>query len=215
MKLVKAICVSALMSLGIPQAHADTTNVVQNLSVQLRGVRPGGPVTNHSLVVTGIDRAKISTRQIIEALGVATGNTFSSPARLVIVTPVGGGESAVQVRSGTNSVDVTGFFSHQQMSESVSGSQSNGMTHRTASLDFSIQRFALHDAEGFPALGLHFDVRGFASETTPANHGNVGNLEIDAAGSGDAAGSLLILRGEVEVRGDRLEVVPGVTGQNS
>ena len=100
MKLVKAICVSALMSLGIPQAHADTTNVVQNLSVQLRGVRPGGPVTNHNIVVTGIDRVKISTRQIIEALGVATTNAFATRARLVIVTPVGGGHSAVQVRDG-------------------------------------------------------------------------------------------------------------------
>lgn len=212
MKLIKTAILSTLLSLGIPQAHADQTNVVQNLSVQLWGVQPGGPVTNRAVVTTGVARVKIDTRQLIQALGVATGNSFGTPARLVLVTPLAGGDSAIQVRDGSRSLDVTGFFSHSQLSESVAGSTSNLLSHRAENLDFSIQRFALHDAGGFPSLSLHFDVSGFASETAPAIRSNAGNLELDAAGSGDLGGKLLILRGGVEVWGDRLEVVPGGVG---
>ena len=215
MKQVKAMLLAALLSLGIPQVHADTTNVVQNLNVQLWGVQSGGPVTNHNTIITGIARAKIGNRQIIQALGTATSNSFVLRARLVIVTPVGGGDSAIQVRDGTLTVDVTGFFAHQQLGGAVSGSSSNTVNQRVVNLDFSIQRFVLHDAAGFPALGLHFDVNGFASESTPPNHGGVGNLQIDAAGAGDVGGSPAVLRGEVEVHGDRLEVVPGVIGATS
>lgn len=213
MKIVKQAVLSALISLGLFQAHGDQTNVVQNLSVQLRGVQPGGPVTNRFTVTTGLGSARIDTRDVIQALGTATGNLFSRSARLVIVTPVGGGDSAIQVRGGSGPVDVTRFFLHEQVSESVSGSVSSTATHRTVGLDYSIQRFALRDAEGGPALGLHFDVRGFAVERLPDNgRGGVGRLSLDASGTGDAGGNLLILGGQIEVQGDRLEVVPGGSG---
>jgi len=215
MKLAKAALMSVLLSLGIPQARADQTNVVQNLSIQLWGVQPGGSVTNRNVVTTGIGPAVVSNRQIIQALGTATGNSFSPPARLVIVTPYGGGDSLVQVRDGSKQVDVTGFFSHQQLSAVLSGSQSNMKSHGVVSLDYSIQRFALHDVAGLPGLGLHFDMSGFTSETSANRPDGVGDLQIDCAGSGDAGGNLLILHGDVEVRGDRLEVVPSASVQNS
>jgi hypothetical protein len=211
MKLVKAMFMSALLSLGIPQAHADQTNVVQNVSIQLWGVQPGGPVTNRNIITTGLASARIDTRQVIKALGAATANTFSNPARLVIVTPFGGGDSVIQVRDSTKQVDVTGFFIHEQVSGPVSGSTLNTKTQKTVNQDYSIQRFALRDANGFPALGLHFDVSGFASEIS-AKPSGVGNLQIDAAGFGDAAGNPLILHGDIEVVGDRLEIVAGGSG---
>lgn len=212
MKILKQAVLSVIISLGVWQARADQTNVVQNLSVQLRGVQPGGPVTNRSRITTGLSSAKIDTRDVIQALGLATSNLFSRPARLVLVTPLGGGESAIQVRSGSNRVDVTRFFLHTQVSAVVSGSVSNTVTHRTVGLDYSIQRFALRDAAGGPAVGLHFDVSGFAAERTAAR---AGQLELEAAGAGDAGGNLLILRGEIEVQGDRLEVVPAVSGPST
>jgi hypothetical protein len=158
--------------------------------------------------------AHIDTRQVIQALGVATANSFSNPARLVIVTPFGGGDSVIQVRDGKKLVDVTGFFIHEQVSSPVSGSILNTKTQKSINQDYSIQRFALRDANGFPALGLHFDVSGFASEVS-SGPSAVGNLQIDAAGSGDVSGKPAVLRGDIEVRGDRLEVVPSVTGPNS
>ena len=213
MKIVKLAVLTALINFGVARASADQTNVVQNLSVQLRGVQPGDPVTNRFTVTTGLGSVRIDTRDVIKALGLATSNLFSRSARLVIVTPVGGGDSAIQIRDGSGPVDVTRFFLHEQVSGLVSGSVSNTATHRTLGLDYSIQRFALRDAEGGPALGLHFDVRGFAVERSPDNgRGGVGQLQLDAAGAGDAGGNLLILRGDIDVQGGRLEVVPSVSG---
>jgi translation initiation factor 1 (eIF-1/SUI1) len=206
MKIVKQAVLSTFISLGVFQAYADQTNVVQNLSIQLRGVQPGGPVTNRATVITGIAPAKIDTRDVIKALGLSTSNLFSKSARLVIVTPLSGDGSVVQVRDGTNRVDVSDYFQHSQVSERVSGSASNPASQRTVELDYSIQRLALRNAEGKPNLGLHFDVRGYASERTSAH---VSRLELDAAGTGDLGGNPAVLRGEIEVQGDRLEVVPG------
>ena len=148
MKIVKQAVLSMLISVGVFQAHADNTNVVQNLSVQLRGVQPGGPVTNRNTIITGLSPARIENRNIIQALGLATSNLFSRAAKLVVVTPLGGGDSAIQVRDGTNRVDVSDYFRHTQSSDSVSGSVSNTVTLRTVNLDYSIQRFSLHVVEG-------------------------------------------------------------------
>ena len=208
MKLVKTVLLSSLLSLGIPQAQADITNVVQNINIQLLGVQSGGPVTNNGIIRTDITRVKIGTQQVIGALGTATGNSFTPRAKLVVVSPLGEGHSAIQVRDGSNTVAVTQFFDHEQMGRAVSGSQLNPANHRPASLDFSIQRIVLQDAEEFPSLGLHFVVSGYAAEVTPASRDGSGNLTLDAAGTGDVGGALTILRGKVEVRGDRLEVVP-------
>src|ERR1017187_10574877 len=95
MKIVPMAAMAALISLGVPQAHALQTNVVQGLSILLGGVQPGGPVTNRSSITRGIASARIETRQVIQALGAATVKTFSQQARLVIVTPLGGGNSSI------------------------------------------------------------------------------------------------------------------------
>jgi hypothetical protein len=212
MKMLKMAALSALLTLAMATANADQTNVVQNLRVQLRGVQPGGPVATRVTVTTGFAAARLDTRQIIQALGAATGNTFSYSARLVVVTPLGGGDSSIQIRDGAATADVTAFFIHQQLSASVSGAVSNIVTHRTTQLDYSIQRFALQDAEGFPPLNLHFDVSGFAEERSAANLPGVSYSQVDVSGSGDASGSLMILQGSVEVDGSRLEVVAGGGG---
>lgn len=211
MKIANLAVLSLLTVLGAVRASADQTNVVQNLIVQLRGVQPGGPVTNRFTVTTGLASVKIDNRDIIDALGAATGNTFSRAARLVIVTPLGGGDSAVQVRDRTNKVDVTRFFRHEQLSEAVSGTVSGPSPRRTVGLDYSIQRFALRNDEESQALGLTFDVRGFAAERSAENRPGAGNLQLDVSGTGAEGESLLILRGDIEVQGDRLEVVPGDT----
>lgn len=206
MKQIKTILLSMVLSLGVPQAQAATTNVVQNVSIQLWGVKSGGSETSRSVITSGIARVRIENRQIIQALGAATGNTFGNRARLVVVTPVGGGDSALQVRDGSAKVDVTAFFEHQQIGEAISGSQSNTVSHRSVDFGYSIQRLALRDIEGTTPLGLRFDVRGFASETKPSNR-PVANFQMDAAGTGEVAGAPAILQGNVEVQGDRLEVV--------
>jgi hypothetical protein len=207
MKLLKTMVLSILLAAAaIPPAQAQRTNVVQNLSVQLWGVKPGGSVTNQNNIANGIASATINNRQVVQALGVATVNRFSNAAKLVIVTPLIGGVSAVQVRDGNNKVDVSQFFQHDQTSGLVAGSSTSTRAHRTVNLAYSIQRFALVDAAGYPALNLHFDLSGFATESS-TNSTGVDNLQINAAGSGDALGVLLILSGDIEVIGGYQEVV--------
>jgi len=208
MKILKQAAMAALLSLGVFRAHGSQTNVVQNLSIQLQGVQSGGTISNRYSVTTGFAPVSIDTRKIIQTLGAATGNTYANRARLVVVTPLGGGVSSIQVRDGTSINDVTGFFVHEQLGGSVSGSTSNVLSGRTFSLDFSIQRLALQDANG-ATLGLHFDVSGFAQENGISSVSGASELYMDVAGSGDVSGTPAVVRGSVAVQGATLEVVAG------
>jgi len=214
MKIITMAALAALISLGVSQTRAEQTNVVQTLHIQLRGVQPGGTIKERFTITTGIAPARIDTRHVIQALGAVTGNTFSNSARLVIVTPLGGGYSSIQIRDLSQTVDVSAFFDHEQRSDFVSGSVSNLYTHRTVGLDYSIQRFALHNSGG-TTLSLQFDVNGFATETSLNGLEGVSHLDLDVSGSGDQNGNLMILRGNIEVGSGRLEVVPGGGGENT
>jgi hypothetical protein len=211
MNIVKLAALAALISLGVSAARADQTNVVQNIGIQLAGVQRGGPLTSRFLVATGIALANIDTRQVIQAIGAGTANTFSGRAKLVLVTPLGGGYSSIQVRDGNNTVDVSSFFAHDQLSDFVSGSVSNTFTRKNVDLDYSIQRFALAST-GSASLSLQFDVNGFATETSVSGLSGVSNLDIQVSGSGQLNGNLVILQGSIEVDGSRLEVVAGGVG---
>src|SRR6267142_2716623 len=93
------IAVAILLATATFSSKADQTNLVQNFQIQLFGVKQGGTATY--------------------------GNTYSRAAKLVVVSPLAGGNSSVQVRDGDLNTDVSGFFSHEQTSPAVSGSQSN------------------------------------------------------------------------------------------
>src|SRR2546428_281120 len=71
--------------------------------------------------------------------------------------------------------------------------------------NLSIQHFALQDGDG-AALTLHFSVSGFATERS-TDGGQSSSLSINASGSGDRNGNLLVLQGSINVRGGTLEVV--------
>lgn len=207
MKALKLTTLTIFFGLAVAQSYADQTNVVQNVSIQLFGVRQGGTYTNRGFVITSADVARVDARRVIAALGAATMNSFSSTSRLVVVTPLGGGASSFQVRDGGNAVDVTGFFTYEQLSDSVQDSFLNTRTGRSFSTDYSIQRLALHDAEGCPALTLSFDVRGFATVSS-TNGGQSSEVRIEAAGTGNRGEDLLIIQGTINVRGRMLEIVP-------
>jgi hypothetical protein len=213
MKALKLATLTILFGLAAAPGYADHTNVVQNLSLQLFGVSQGGTFTNRGFVITSAEVARLDTRRVIAALGTATMNSFSSTSRLVVVTPLGGGASAFQVRDGGNAVEVTGFFTWEQLSDTVQDSFLNTRTGRSFSTDYSIQRLALHDAEGYPALTLSFDVRGFATMSS-SNGGQTSEARIEAAGTGNRGDDLLIIQGTLNVRGRTLEVVPDDGGNN-
>jgi len=205
MKAVKTAALAAALLLAAARSQADQTNLVQNLGIQLMGVMQGRTFTNGNFVVTSARYVPVDSRRIIAALGNATANTFSPTSRLAVVTPLAGGFASIQVRDGATAVDVTGFFVHENLSDIVHSAYSTGRGHRSVSTDYNLQRLALQDSGG-SSLSLHFDVRGFATDTSFGDAPG-GVLDIRASGTGDREGSLLILQGDIVVRGQTLEVV--------
>jgi hypothetical protein len=211
MNQIKLTAIAALFAVAAFQTKADTTNLVQNVSIQLTGYRQGAPRTNSTTITVGVDTTSVGTAGVIAALGAATGNSFSTGAQLVSVTPLAGGDSAVQVRDGGNTVDVTEFFSHQQFGDTLFTSTTTRSTGRTSESDFSVQRFALHDVFGFPALTLHFDVQGVtqADDTSVGGVSSPGsNITANVLGTGDRNGRFMIFQGTISMRGHTTEVVP-------
>jgi hypothetical protein len=208
MKAAKLAILTAIMTLAVARSYADQTNLVQNLSIQLLGVAQGRSVTNGSYVMSTANWVSVDTRRVIAALGAATLNTFSPTSRLAVITPLEGGFSSIQVRDGNLQVDVTGFFAQEQLSDTIRSAYFNRRPPRAVTVDYSIQRLTLQDSEGSAPLTLHFDVRGFAVETS-SNRGPGSELNVNASGAGDRNGNLLILQGSITVRGGTLEVIPG------
>ena len=209
MKPLRLAAIAASLLLAAAPGYGDTTNVVQNLSIQLFGVTQGGTFTNRNLVVKTANNVRVDTRRVIAALGAATANSFSVTSRLVVVTPLGGGSPALQVRDGGNAVDVTEFFTHQTLSDTVESSITGLMSGRSFVTDYNIQRLALQD--GSSAIALHFDVNGLATTITNGNR-PAGDVTIEASGSGSNNGNLILLQGSIFIRGQTLEVVPSTGG---
>jgi hypothetical protein len=210
MKAVKLAVLTAFMAtLSVAHSFADQTNLVQNLQIQLFGVSQGGTFSNAYVTVTSANFTAVDTRRVIAALGTATGNTFSRGSALVLVTPLDGSSATLEVRDGSNHVDVTGFFAKEQIGDSVINSVSSNRSGRSFATEYSIQRLALQNSAGYPDLNLHFDVRGFAVQNSS---GPGSYLSANVSGTGDRNGSLLILQGSFSVRGGTLEVVPDSGG---
>ena len=211
MKTLKYAVLAVLaMAVAVQVQAGQQTNLVQTLSIQLFGVSQGGPFSFGGTSGTNVNGVRVDSRQVIQVLGAATGNTFSFASRLVIVTPVDGGNSKIQVRDGSNApVDVTEYFNAQEISGSVDGSITTTRTRTsTTSVSYVIARFALIDAS--QTLPLHFDVNGFT--TINSSTGGFGGpqgpvTDANVSGAGDRNGNLLILQGSIEIFGRTLEVV--------
>ena len=211
MKILKSAVLAVVALAAVAQVQAaQQTNVVQNLSIQLFGVSQGGSFSFGGTSGTNVNSVRVDTRQVIQALANATANSFSSTSRLVVVTPIDGGDSRIQVRDGSNPpVDVTDFLIFQELSGSVDGSVTTTRPPRTTTVSYVIARFALQDADG-QTLPLHFDVNGFTTinSSTGGFGGRQGSsTDANVSGSGDRKGNLLILQGSVDIFGRSLEVV--------
>ena len=111
----KVIILSALALLGMAQARATaaSTNIVQNISFEFTGYEQGAtnsPSTNFTVIA--VDTFKFGTKDVIASIGQALSTNFSSKARLVYITRVNVNTNinALEIRDGSNRVDVTSFF---------------------------------------------------------------------------------------------------------
>ncbi|HVV73125.1 MAG TPA: hypothetical protein VHI52_16750 [Verrucomicrobiae bacterium] len=210
MKLTLRLTLMLSLVVGTWRVQADQTNLVQELSIHLAGLSQGPTVTNRNVVVTRTRDQHFNSHDVIAALGKSVGSAFSDSAKLLVITPLQGGNSAIVVRDGASSLDVSAYFIHEQSSGSVSAMETQVKTGRGTGTDYSIQRFALRDVPDSTPLDLHFDVNGVAEETTQTAPPQPARTELDAYvyGAGDSAGNLVILQGRVRVHGHTLEVVP-------
>ena len=80
MNQLKLTAIAALFAVAAFRTNADTTNLVQDVSIQLTGYRQGAPRTNSTSIVVGVDSTSVGTAGVIAALGAATGNSFSTGA---------------------------------------------------------------------------------------------------------------------------------------
>jgi hypothetical protein len=150
---------------GISYAFLPRTNLVQNISLDVTAYARGGTVTNGSLITTPVVKVKKVTRDIIQVIASATGNSFSPGARLVLVTPLPGGISRIFVRDGQANVDVSDFFSYRQFSNDVEGSQMNALSGMEKETDYGLIELSLRDS-GVHLLELQFNVSGLSTEKT-------------------------------------------------
>src|SRR4029077_10362060 len=105
-KLFRIVPLAALMLAGAAQTtQAQTqTDEVLVLNIQLKEVSQGPTTTNRAGVVsTSVQVRRITSADIIQMLGTATWNTFSSNTQLVLLTPTNDLDAwTVQVRDGNN-----------------------------------------------------------------------------------------------------------------
>jgi hypothetical protein len=105
--------------------HASTTNIVQNVSVQLTVYSQGASSKSKSgTTTTPIISQALTTKVLIAALSTDTNVTpkpFSSAAFLALVRVLGSGDSALAVVDGDNIVPITNSV--------ISGTDSSTFTH--------------------------------------------------------------------------------------
>src|SRR5947208_2795294 len=103
------LTLAALACAPFQRANAAVTNLVQTINLKLTVYTEDDTTTNASTVTTPVVKLSKATKDIIGLLGDATGNTFTTKAKLILVTTLGGSEdTSIFVRDGASDVDVSG-----------------------------------------------------------------------------------------------------------
>jgi len=216
-KLFGIVPIAALMLAGAAQTTlAQTqTDEVLVLNIQLKEVSQGPTTTNRAGVVsTSVQVRRITSADIIQVLGTATWNTFSSNAQLVLLTPTNDLDAwTVQIRDGNNQLDVSGFFVHQPGALEVGSSSFNPRTGNASGADYGVDSFTLQDQGGFPSLTEHFSVSGLTITGSRGVLkrgqvvGQVDRVDAQVSGTGDNNGSATVIQGSIHAVGTGTEVI--------
>ncbi len=204
-KTIKFATLAALAALGVAPANAQS-NLVQNLNIQLTGFVQGQDAMGNLLAKP----TSISTKDIIQkVLGPALGMTFSTSAKLLVITPLSTNEPVtfkIVVQDGMPAVrtDVSAYFAETEKGDAVETSTVNalGMVRAT---DYSILEFTLTAAQG------DFDVQGVTTVTTASVVragkiiGESTQLTAKVAGTGHITGNFAVVQGTIMVVGNKLE----------
>jgi len=223
--MLKLGALAIMMIAGAAQTNAATTNLVQNIGFNLVFYEQGTNLSTNLPTDLSLKRLRVTTKDIIAALGTATSNSFSADARLVLVTDLAStnGAGTIEIQEGTNAVDVSSYFTETNSAFSVTGSfykgGDNGWmvgldndSHHDGKLAGSITYDILHLTLAGPKLKARLDVNGFnaTTQTTLANNGtsiSVDETIASVAGTGaDVDGTPAIIQGSITILGHDMAV---------
>jgi hypothetical protein len=218
MKVIPTAALLLAAALQTTPAQVTNTEEALVLRFNLTAVSQGPTTTTAGGVASAVRVSTITSRDIIQVLGTATGNNFSTKARLILITPTNNLENwKVQIQDGATTVDVTGFVVHNPGLASVGSAFVNNRNGDAGATEYSIDGFGLQDQAGYPTLSEHFSVSGFTVTTSTGvvNRrgrviGQTDSIQADTSGTGDSNGQLLIIEGSVDAQS--IGTVTVVTG---
>ena len=215
MKILKLTYLIALAFLGTSALEAAQTNLVQTLNVDLASFSQGPVVTNGNIINSTLYTSRISNRDIIQALGTATTNSFSPHAALLVIKPLPDGDLNVVIRDGTNSLEVTRFFAHDRADTTAVRGRVNTVTGIASGSEYSLHSLSLKDAVGAPPLTIHFEVSGLTRATfvsllndSGKSLGTAYEYSAVMSGTGDVNGKDSLFEGGISGKGRKIEIVP-------
>jgi hypothetical protein len=210
-----------LATMGVANAKAAETYLVQNLTFRFTAWYQGPTVTNGNTIIYNASTRSIVTKDVIGWLGTATGNNFSNGV-LLVVTQLGVTNPATRVivrvktPTSTNNVDVSGFFDRTGDEVTVDNISHNTINGAVNGTFYGYWGFALHDSSNtnYSPLPAHFRAAGFGIDSLTAivdsskqvigeaDQGTVAN----AAGTGDRNGNSFVVEGKINIIGKVVEV---------
>ena len=215
-------CLTAIVGLCLAagQLSAAQTNLVQSLKVGGILYYQGATVTNGTAttVARSVIRSPFNNQSLISRFGQVAQVTFSSSAKLLVVSSLINNNVSIVVQDGTNRVNVSSYFEVGFDNDPVvEASTTTVGTGATSATRYQLMKFKVYDGGTFGSLGIHFDTDGLGTvkSTTLALNGTLhpvdrptskvsGKGKSDNLGGGDsdflAALTFSISGGTVEVR---------------
>ena len=212
MKITKLFIAVGLALCGTAPLFGAQTNLVQTLQINLTAYTQASVTTNGTVISSTADSTKIQSSDVIQWIGAATSASFSPKAQLLFVKPLPDGDSSIVVRDGTNSVDVSQFFSHEVSDPRITQGKFDTSTGVGVGREHSLQSFGVSDSSA-GTLASHFEVSGLARATfvgvvsKGVALGSAYSFVADVAGNGDLNGTPAIVAGTISGLGKKIEVL--------
>jgi hypothetical protein len=224
-KIIKmtALC-AAIFAANAVQTNAATTNVVQNVDFSLVFYEQGPTNSVGNVTKAVVKKVRVTTKDIIAALGAATTNSFSAKAKLVFVIN-GTNSASIQVRDNGGIVDASEFFATTNSPVSVHSFTLNSARQTLTGTTYAdFQLLLTNNAPSFLNLPLlstnsnltaSLNLHGFATITHAdivVGHDStkvigVDDIDADVSGTGvDTNGVSAVIAGKVSITGHSVVV---------
>ena len=219
--LTKLFVFVCLTTAGVRGIQAAETNLVQDLHFHLTAWYQGPTVTNDNTVTYHTTNSTVTTRDVVNWLGTATGNDLSNGV-LLVVTQLGvsNAESRVIVRvktpTSTNNVNVSSFFERIANAVTVDHIKYNTTNGAVNGMYVGYWGFVLQNSTNadYQPLPAHFSASGFGVDEVESVVDSAGNVigvadvgtVANAAGTGDWDETPAVFEGSIEVLGQVVEI---------